>query len=552
MFDNSKPNIILLADNTDTLAMTKILGPHRVAYSLRQAGYEVTVIQHLSIFSISEIKRILDTAINDKTLFVGFSSFFYRDLSSMTISDVSGVRLPQCLPGRLLPHGAKFNEEIKNFIKNKNPKCKLVIGGPNAMYLDYNKIFDYIVLGYAEISAVNLANHLMDPSIPLNKSYRSIYGSIVVDDSRAEGFDIENSEMRYTDRDFILEGESLLIEISRGCIFKCDFCSFPLNGKKKMDYIRNKNIIRDELIDNYNRFGITKYRFSDDTFNDSVEKCRMFWELSQELPFKIEWWGYIRLDLLAAHPETIKYIFDSGCRSAYFGIETFNHNAAKLIGKGGRMDRMVATLNEIKRIYGDKVCLQGSFIFGLPHEDLPSMVKTRDFLLSDENPLDVFSCKPLRIRPSTMIYGNEFLSKIDREYTKYGYVDLDAEHSGSADLLSTRTKDNSYGAMDMHWANEHTTYTEMCDFVRAFSGEKKAQRISGSQAFELASHNIPLEHFLNLGNDEVDWHPIDKIKISRANEYKKKIFDFFGILPDENSFRYDYFTEYLKSSGPFQ
>jgi radical SAM superfamily enzyme YgiQ (UPF0313 family) len=28
----------------------------------------------------------------------------------------------------------------------------------------------------------------------------------------------------------------LPIEIARGCIFKCKFCSYPLNGKQNLDF----------------------------------------------------------------------------------------------------------------------------------------------------------------------------------------------------------------------------------------------------------------------------------------------------------------------------
>ena len=38
------------------------------------------------------------------------------------------------------------------------------------------------------------------------------------------------------------------IEISRGCIFKCKFCPFALNGKQKGEGIRCMDPIRDELV----------------------------------------------------------------------------------------------------------------------------------------------------------------------------------------------------------------------------------------------------------------------------------------------------------------
>ena len=41
--------------------------------------------------------------------------------------------------------------------------------------------------------------------------------------------------MRFEKNDFILPGESLPLELSRGCIFKCRFCQYPNIGKDKDD-----------------------------------------------------------------------------------------------------------------------------------------------------------------------------------------------------------------------------------------------------------------------------------------------------------------------------
>jgi hypothetical protein len=43
MFDNTKPNIIIIADKTDMMSMIKTIGPYKVASELRNAGFEVAV-----------------------------------------------------------------------------------------------------------------------------------------------------------------------------------------------------------------------------------------------------------------------------------------------------------------------------------------------------------------------------------------------------------------------------------------------------------------------------------------------------------------------------
>jgi hypothetical protein len=67
-------------------------------------------------------------------------------------------------------------------IKSINSECVTVLGGPNAVDKKHNRMFDYVVVGYADISVVNLAKHLLDGT-PLEKSYRSLWGFTVVNDA---------------------------------------------------------------------------------------------------------------------------------------------------------------------------------------------------------------------------------------------------------------------------------------------------------------------------------------------------------------------------------
>jgi hypothetical protein len=51
------------------------------------------------------------------------------------------------------------------------------------------------------------------------------------------------------------------------------------------------------------------------------------------LSFQINYATYLRIDLLAAHPESVDMLLENGLKGAFLGIESFNTDAAKLIGK---------------------------------------------------------------------------------------------------------------------------------------------------------------------------------------------------------------------------
>lgn len=503
MFDNKKPNIILLSDLTNSMTLAKTVGPYKVAYELRSAGYEVAVIHHLHMFSFLELQYILQNLISDKTLFVGINSMFYQTQISGTSDYVPKE------PGMFLPYGKSKNQEFRDFVNKCNPNCKIVLGGPDASDASYIKDYDYVVAGYADMSIVNLANYLNGTCSELLKSYKSIHGPIIIDDSRAENFDFPNSTMRYEEHDCILPGETLVIEISRGCIFSCAFCRFPLNGKKKLDYLKQEELLYQEFVDNYKRFGITRYRFSDDTFNDSREKIEMIHRISKRLPFKLEYWVYLRLDLLTAHIDLLDKLYESGLRSAFFGIESLNAKTNQLIGKGSDKEKQLATLKLIKERYGDNIFLTGSFIFGLPAEPLDSMMSTRNFLISDDNPLDFLFINPYYIYTKKI---NGFSSKIEENPEAHGY------------------KITGTNGPHLYWENQYTNFEEVKKLAaETLDGFQKNHPRRGVSDFDLSTFGIDVESVTN-NQGIVDWKIVLEIKKNRFKQYKDAVYKEFNIL----------------------
>jgi radical SAM superfamily enzyme YgiQ (UPF0313 family) len=321
-----------------------------------------------------------------------------------------------------------------------------------------------------------------------------------------------------------------------------------MNGKKKLDFIKHQDLIRQELLDNYNRFGVKKYIFCDDTFNDSPEKCKMIYDISKSLPFELDWWAYMRLDLLRAHPETIEWVFESGCRAAFFGIETLYPKTAKAIGKGGDREQLFNVVKKIKDKYGKKVSLHGSFIFGLPHEPFDSMVSTANFLLSEDNPLDIWGTQPLNIKPTSMSSSMDFLSDLDRNYEKYGYVNAGSQKPTGGVYAKER---HFFG--HMLWKNEETDYLaveQLCADVREKQIAKKKDHISTTGAFHLTSLGFDPSYFLNKTNQEIDWHSVDQLKLARVLEYKERIFQGLKIpqMGKDPRTEIKTFTEWIKMS----
>ena len=65
------------------------------------------------------------------------------------------------------------------------------------------------------------------------------------------------------------------MEWSRGCIFKCAFCTYPILGVRD-DHSRDENDLYEEMIENYERWGTKYYALADETVNDYHEKLERY------------------------------------------------------------------------------------------------------------------------------------------------------------------------------------------------------------------------------------------------------------------------------------
>lgn len=402
----------------------KTFGAYKCAHELRQAGFRTLVVNHLHDLDINDLKRILSCTVGPDTLFVGMSNTFLDPVRQAAVNPLRDIKT---VYQSILPHGPEIEQQFVDHIRSLNARCRIVVGGTRTFFNINNPNIDYAIIGYADVSIVNLANHLKHDR-PLPNAKRNINRLTVIDDPNAENFDFVNSSMIWTPDDVIIPGETLPLEISRGCVFNCSFCTYRLRGKQKLDYLKRYDILRDELVRNYETYGTTTYRLLDDTYNDTREKIDIMLQMVKSLPFQPKFWSYIRLDLLSKHPETVDKIIDTGIVSMYFGIETLNKSTGRMIGKGYDPEKQVETIRRMKDRYGDSIHLHGSFICGLPGESTDSIRTTVQRLLDRDVPLDSFYYQPL------FINKNEFetwQSAFGLDLEKFGYQEIPWPQSDS-------------------------------------------------------------------------------------------------------------------------
>jgi radical SAM superfamily enzyme YgiQ (UPF0313 family) len=379
------------------------LGAYQIAWYLRQHGYEVQVIDFLKFIPEEDIMQALRKYVTEETKIVG--------LGLLTV------------PSQHLDLYIKMTSVLSR-IRVEFPWVKIVGGGPTGNRFDQDfrrKTFDYICVGHAEDSMLALANYLVRNGPPPMFEVSPLSGHKIIKESLSmpvdTKFDIQHCRHEWHERDFIQPGEALPIETTRGCIFKCKFCAYPLIGKNKRDFLRDMQLIKEEMISNYEKYGTTNYYVLDDTFNADKERVEEFANMVKSLPFKIRYATYLRLDLVEAHPQTEDMLLESGLLGAFFGIESFNTEAALMIGKAFSGKKAKDFLPQLYDRWKDDVSVFLAFIVGFPQETFEECRATNQWCI--DSGINGWGWNALYLSNNTV---NEWSSEFERNAKDYGFT----------------------------------------------------------------------------------------------------------------------------------
>lgn len=499
---------IIFTDITDNIGAAKPLGAYKCAHVLRDHGYSCLVVDNFHSFTADELLRLVDITVGPSTKIVGFSNTFLANSSKPKNPDGSTPPYDFLLGSLFFPQGQEIENLIISTIRKKNKDTKIVIGGARSNPNESSRNIDYVVLGYSEISIVNLMDHL-SKGTELKKATKNIWGKIVIDDRKAEEYDFMTSTMSWLPTD-IVNQKVLPLEVARGCIFRCKFCAYPMNGKQQLDFVRGEKQLMYELEKNYNEYGIFQYIISDDTFNDNDYKLDLLLEAIKKLKFQPEFWAYTRLDLLARNiDKNFQKLYDIGLRATQFGIETLHEPTGKIIGKGYSRRKQIDAVQYIRKKFGDKVALHGTFIAGLPEESEESCYESFQLLETQELPLHSWRWFGLAIQKSSRVAWN---SEIGIDYKKYGYKEISVDEN----------------SVFVNWENKYTSFARVNELANKFN------QISES-GNTMKLHNILGWSILTLGYDskfitdsiysQVNFNEIENKKIQFMADYKRQLFD---------------------------
>ncbi len=283
--------------------------------------------------------------------------------------------------------------EVLAEVRRRLPDIVLVLGGYHATFAareimsEYGFI-DYIIKGEAEDSFPRLLEHIENGTEPADVagiSYRS--GSGLVEGSLTLVDDLDR--LPFPDRSLLGDfrygyyfqgipltfGKFTTISSSRGCPFRCSYCSCAAFSQTKWRQRSAENVV-DELEMLY-RDGYRECVFVDDNFTQKVSRVERICDLIQERGIEMKLYCEGRAN--HASLLLLKKMKKAGFDVIYFGAESASPHVLEYYNKTISPQQTAEAVANAKKA---GMLVITSYIVGAPVESLDDVKHTIDFARS--------------------------------------------------------------------------------------------------------------------------------------------------------------------------
>jgi radical SAM superfamily enzyme YgiQ (UPF0313 family) len=278
---------------------------------------------------------------------------------------------------------------ITRHLKKVHPELPVVLGGTHATLLPEETMrvapeIDVLVKGEGEETIVDLLR-----AMETNQSFTDIPGisfrkdgKVVNNPPRLTNVDLDSlpflayhmlPQRKYTPHP--PHGRAFpfaAIITSRGCPYKCSYCSKPIFGYKFRG--QSPERVVEEIAYYKERFGVQEIAFYDDVFTLNKKRSLEIADGLIKKRLKIHWTCESRVNLV--DKELLTHIKHAGCYAIAYGIESGSQDILNILDKD-------LTLEQIEKAvrFSREVGLQtiGYFMLGAPGETPETIRQTIQF-----------------------------------------------------------------------------------------------------------------------------------------------------------------------------
>ncbi|MGD9381830.1 MAG: radical SAM protein [Candidatus Thorarchaeota archaeon] len=270
-------------------------------------------------------------------------------------------------------------------VKDSDLDCKVVVGGAHASFSDILILkdapqIDFVVRGEGEHVMLDLLERMETGQLEkvkgityrLNSNINRNPLSPPIEDLDSLPFPAYDlMEMNQYLQGPIRVGTMIS---SRGCPYRCTFCSSSRSSGKKWRGRSAENVIEEiELL--VKRYKIEELEFLDDLFCYDPSRVKQICDSIRIRNFSLGWTCSIRADILSKNPHMAKWLKQAGCRAVYIGVESGNQRVLDMMRKGITLQQVwksnaIAKWANLERIF--------SFVLGYPGETIEEAKSTID------------------------------------------------------------------------------------------------------------------------------------------------------------------------------
>ena len=277
-------------------------------------------------------------------------------------------------------------------IKQVNPLCRVVVGGPHAtalgeLILEHVPEIDTVVHGEGELSLMQMLQSsqvICSPNsrLPSNIDWFDCAPYLIEPDWK--DMEVPSSMLKY---------KASPIIISRGCPFQCSFCGAHNQWGKVYRTVTPREVIR-RLNVLGTEHGVKYFRFYDALFMGSDSKIMEFCDQLERAELGI----HFRIDVrVGTSYQALKRLKEVGCDIVGFGVESGNDRILKRINKRITREQAIETALMCKSLDYWTI---GFFMVGLPDEGMREVEDT----LSLIKLFDIVNVQYFKVHPNTLFY----------------------------------------------------------------------------------------------------------------------------------------------------
>lgn len=381
-----RPPMIAAATGLSTHAPTPPVGMAYIAAALRQAGHEVHTVDGQG--------EAIDRA-------VAFDSPAGRTLQIGLDPDEIAARIPEHSDvvgiSVMFFHEWPVTTRLLQAVKARLPHVRIVLGGETATafapwIMEMSNDVDVIVKGEGDRTVIGVVDHLVAGQLPppaegivvRTEADGAVDGGLAVrirdlEELPRPAWDLFPIEAYIQRPAFgVNNGRSMPVLATRGCPFRCSFCSAPQMWTTRYR-VREPEDVVDEIASYVDEYGITNANFVDLTAVTKRSWAVGFCDALERRKLNVTWQMPIGTRSEILDDEMLRRLKNSGCTHIAYAPESGSKRMIDIMDKRVDLRHLLASARTARRL-GIRTHI--NIIIGHPEERWWDLAQSAAFMVA--------------------------------------------------------------------------------------------------------------------------------------------------------------------------